>query len=155
MDFGWYGDRDIGAAVSYLLTRPDVDASRIAAVGLSMGGEEAVGAAGGDPRVRAVVGEGVTNRAYADKAGISVGDTVEWRIVSGDEMNVAFSAGDDSQILAALNDPPDYSAFVSTDPRRLERILGNLLANAARYGRPPIQVDTMPSPTQLQSTQSP
>ncbi|MCY0922969.1 MULTISPECIES: two-component system sensor histidine kinase CseC [unclassified Streptomyces] len=31
--------------------------------------------------------------------------------------------------------------IVSTDPRRLERILGNLLANAARYGRSPIQVD--------------
>ncbi|RSS79353.1 two-component system sensor histidine kinase CseC [Streptomyces sp. WAC06614] len=30
---------------------------------------------------------------------------------------------------------------VSTDPRRLERILGNLLANAGRYGRPPVQVD--------------
>ncbi|MFD9406301.1 two-component system sensor histidine kinase CseC [Streptomyces sp. NPDC059989] len=31
--------------------------------------------------------------------------------------------------------------IVSTDPRRLERILGNLLANASRYGRAPIQVD--------------
>ncbi|WP_405529843.1 HAMP domain-containing histidine kinase [Streptomyces avidinii] len=31
--------------------------------------------------------------------------------------------------------------IVSTDPRRLERILGNLLANASRYGQPPIQVD--------------
>ncbi|MER5932639.1 two-component system sensor histidine kinase CseC [Streptomyces sp. NPDC002054] len=31
--------------------------------------------------------------------------------------------------------------IVSTDPRRLERILGNLLANAARYGRPPVEVD--------------
>ncbi|MFI5621028.1 two-component system sensor histidine kinase CseC [Streptomyces sp. NPDC051567] len=31
--------------------------------------------------------------------------------------------------------------IVSTDPRRLERILGNLLANAARYGRRPVQVD--------------
>ncbi|MFD3700197.1 two-component system sensor histidine kinase CseC [Streptomyces sp. NPDC058646] len=31
--------------------------------------------------------------------------------------------------------------IVSTDPRRLERILGNLLANAVRYGRPPVQVD--------------
>ncbi|MFD3939474.1 two-component system sensor histidine kinase CseC [Streptomyces sp. NPDC058611] len=31
--------------------------------------------------------------------------------------------------------------IVSTDPRRLERILGNLLANATRYGLPPIQVD--------------
>ncbi|MFC0601995.1 two-component system sensor histidine kinase CseC [Streptomyces palmae] len=31
-------------------------------------------------------------------------------------------------------------AFVSTDPRRLERILGNLLANAARHGKPPFEV---------------
>ncbi|MER7150082.1 two-component system sensor histidine kinase CseC [Streptomyces lydicus] len=31
-------------------------------------------------------------------------------------------------------------AEVTTDPRRLERILGNLIANAARHGRPPIEV---------------
>jgi signal transduction histidine kinase len=31
-------------------------------------------------------------------------------------------------------------ALVRTDPRRLERVLGNLLANAARHGRPPIEV---------------
>ncbi|GAA3051731.1 HAMP domain-containing sensor histidine kinase [Streptomyces olivoverticillatus] len=31
-------------------------------------------------------------------------------------------------------------AYVSTDPRRLERILGNLLANAAKHGRAPIEV---------------
>ncbi|MBA0053831.1 HAMP domain-containing histidine kinase [Streptomyces sp. AJS327] len=31
-------------------------------------------------------------------------------------------------------------ATVWTDPRRLERILGNLLGNAARYGRPPVEV---------------
>ncbi|MFG3119923.1 two-component system sensor histidine kinase CseC [Streptomyces sp. NPDC048197] len=28
----------------------------------------------------------------------------------------------------------------TTDPRRLERILGNLIANAARHGKPPIEV---------------
>ncbi|WP_069813945.1 two-component system sensor histidine kinase CseC [Streptomyces sp. TP-A0874] len=31
-------------------------------------------------------------------------------------------------------------AQVETDPRRLERVLGNLLANAAEHGRPPVQV---------------
>ncbi|MEV0371463.1 two-component system sensor histidine kinase CseC [Streptomyces sp. NPDC050636] len=31
-------------------------------------------------------------------------------------------------------------AEVTTDPRRLERILGNLIANAARHGKPPIEV---------------
>ncbi|MFP3988727.1 two-component system sensor histidine kinase CseC [Streptomyces sp. E11-3] len=41
---------------------------------------------------------------------------------------------------------PDVSVHVvhewrvSTDPRRLERILGNLLANAAKHGKPPIEV---------------
>nr|WP_240966147.1 two-component system sensor histidine kinase CseC [Streptomyces zingiberis] len=29
---------------------------------------------------------------------------------------------------------------VRTDPRRLERVLGNLLANAAKHGRPPVRV---------------
>jgi hypothetical protein len=34
---------------------------------MSMGGEEAIGAAGADPRVHAVVAEGATNRVAADK----------------------------------------------------------------------------------------
>lgn len=33
-----------------------------------------------------------------------------------------------------------HSSWVNTDPRRLERILGNLLTNAAKYGRGPIEV---------------
>ncbi|WP_051717653.1 HAMP domain-containing sensor histidine kinase [Streptomyces megasporus] len=34
----------------------------------------------------------------------------------------------------------ERDAVVTTDPRRLERILGNLLANAARHGRAPVEV---------------
>ncbi|MCL2552137.1 MAG: HAMP domain-containing histidine kinase [Actinomycetia bacterium] len=34
----------------------------------------------------------------------------------------------------------EEEAVVQTDPRRLERILGNLLANAGRHGRPPVEV---------------
>jgi len=71
MDFGWYGDADIAGAVGYLAARPEVDASRIAAVGLSMGGEEAVGAAVADSRLWAVVAEGATGRTAADKAWLS------------------------------------------------------------------------------------
>ncbi|MFF9058654.1 two-component system sensor histidine kinase CseC [Streptomyces sp. NPDC014882] len=33
-----------------------------------------------------------------------------------------------------------HESMVTTDPRRLERVLFNLLANAGRHGRPPIQV---------------
>ncbi len=33
-----------------------------------------------------------------------------------------------------------HESAVTTDPRRLERVLFNLLANAARHGRPPVRV---------------
>lgn len=67
MEFGWYGDRDVAAAVTYLQRRPDVDPARIGAVGMSMGGEEAIGAMAADRRIRAAVAEGATNRTFADK----------------------------------------------------------------------------------------
>jgi dienelactone hydrolase len=66
MDFGWFGDLDIRAAVSYVSAQSDVDPSKIAIVGMSMGGEEAIGAAASDSRITAVVAEGATHRTYAD-----------------------------------------------------------------------------------------
>ena len=71
MDFGWYGDRDVGGAVAFLAQQPDVDPDRIGAVGMSMGGEEAIGAAAAVPGLRAVVAEGATNRVAGDKAWLS------------------------------------------------------------------------------------
>ncbi|HVW34862.1 MAG TPA: alpha/beta fold hydrolase [Acidimicrobiia bacterium] len=71
MDFGWYGDRDIAAATAYLAGRPDVDRRRLGLVGLSMGGEEAIGATATDPLVRAVVAEGAKARNAADEAWLS------------------------------------------------------------------------------------
>jgi dienelactone hydrolase len=66
MDLGWSGDLDIAAAISFLRRRPDVDPDRVALVGLSMGGEQAIAALGSDPRIRAVVAEGVTGMQAAD-----------------------------------------------------------------------------------------
>lgn len=67
MDLGWWGERDTAAAVDFLAAQSAVAADRIGLLGLSMGGEEAIGTAGVDPRVRAVVAEGATNRVAADK----------------------------------------------------------------------------------------
>jgi uncharacterized protein len=67
MDLGWYGEVDTRAAVDFLLTRPEVDSQRIAVLGLSMGGEEAIGAAADDERISAVVAEGATGRTAGDK----------------------------------------------------------------------------------------
>lgn len=71
MDFGWYGDLDVAAATAYLASQPDVAPGAIGAVGLSMGGEEAIGAARTNPELRAVVAEGATNRNAADHAWLS------------------------------------------------------------------------------------
>lgn len=68
MDFGWWGESDLRGAVDAVLAQPDVTLDRVGLVGLSMGGEEAIGAAGLDDRVGAVVAEGATNRVFADKA---------------------------------------------------------------------------------------
>ncbi|MBI4933824.1 MAG: alpha/beta fold hydrolase [Actinobacteria bacterium] len=77
MDFGWYGDLDVAAGIEFLASRPEIDPRRIGVVGFSMGGEEAIGAAATDPRVRAVVAEGATGRQAADKAWLS--DAFGWR----------------------------------------------------------------------------
>jgi dienelactone hydrolase len=66
MDFGWHGNQDIAAAVSWLAHRPEVRGGRIALLGLSMGGEQALVAAGSDRRIRAVVAEGVIGEQLAD-----------------------------------------------------------------------------------------
>ena len=66
MDFGWWGDRDIAAAVSFLARQPGVRPGKIAVVGESMGGEQALAAMATDPRIRAVVAEGATGQQLAD-----------------------------------------------------------------------------------------
>ncbi len=68
MDFGWHGDAEIAAATDFLASRPEVDEDRIGAVGMSMGGEEAIGAAASNPRLRALVAEGATRRMAEDEA---------------------------------------------------------------------------------------
>jgi uncharacterized protein len=67
MDFGWWGGRDLAAAVSFLAAQPGIGAGKIAVLGESMGGEQALAAAGADPRIRAVVAEGVEGQQYADR----------------------------------------------------------------------------------------
>jgi uncharacterized protein len=67
MDFGWWGGRDIAAAVSFLGRQPGVHAGKIAVLGESMGGEQALAAMGSNPRIRAVVAEGATGQQLADR----------------------------------------------------------------------------------------
>jgi uncharacterized protein len=61
----------IDAALDYLAARPDVDPSRIAGVGTSLGGEVLLEAAARDQRLRAVVSDG----AMRPEDGMDVRDT--------------------------------------------------------------------------------
>jgi pimeloyl-ACP methyl ester carboxylesterase len=63
---GWHGEADVAPAVDYLAARPDVDDDRIGVVGMSMGAQQAVAAAGVEPRLRAVVAEGVAGRSTGE-----------------------------------------------------------------------------------------
>jgi pimeloyl-ACP methyl ester carboxylesterase len=65
-DNGWWGNSDVSSAVTWLEARSDVVSGRIGAVGISMGGEEAIGASGADRRIRAVIAEGALWRGAMD-----------------------------------------------------------------------------------------
>ncbi len=65
--FGWGSTRDIDAAVAYLQSRPDVESGRIGGIGLSVGGEQMLQAAAGNPGLRAVVSEGAGSRSVREE----------------------------------------------------------------------------------------
>jgi uncharacterized protein len=66
LDVGWLAHLDIEAGVSFLSRQPDVDPGRIGVLGISLGGAGALVAAAEDPRIAAVVAEGVAVTSFAD-----------------------------------------------------------------------------------------
>jgi pimeloyl-ACP methyl ester carboxylesterase len=65
MQFGWGAERDVSAAISYVVDRPEVT-DGVGLLGLSMGGEVTLTTAALDHRVEAVVAEGVSARTWDD-----------------------------------------------------------------------------------------
>jgi fermentation-respiration switch protein FrsA (DUF1100 family) len=132
MDFGWYGDLDVKAAVSFLVEQPEVDEERIAAVGMSMGGEEAIGAGAADPRIAAVVAEGATNRVHDDKAWLS--DKFGWRGALQEQLEwLTYTATD---LLTAAGPPISLrSAVHAMTPRPLLLIAGGDMPDEGDAGR--------------------
>jgi dienelactone hydrolase len=112
MDFGWHGTRDLTAALSWVERQPGVDPERIAVLGLSMGGEEAIGAMGADRRIAAVVAEGATGRTDADKRWFSrafgwrgwMQERLEW--VTYTTTDLLTSAGKPVPLATAVNAAP-------------------------------------------------
>ena len=70
---GWQWDRDVHGAVSFLTTR-GID--HIGLLGLSTGAEAVVTEAAADPRVQAVVADGLQARTAADASHLPFGDRI-------------------------------------------------------------------------------
>jgi pimeloyl-ACP methyl ester carboxylesterase len=108
MDFGWSGELDLRAAVQFLTVRPDVDPERIGVVGISLGGMEAVGAAGADPRIAAVVAEGVTRRSAADLGWLPE----ERGVIGGIQLGIGWLQTWVTELLADAPRPPTMAESV-------------------------------------------
>ena len=72
---GWRGDGDVSGAVTFLRRQPGVDSHRIAALGLSMGAEEALRAAADGIPLRAIVADGAGASTMGDQRLIDHGAT--------------------------------------------------------------------------------
>jgi len=128
MDFGWWGERDLYGAVSYLESRPDVTNGRIALLGESMGGEEAIGAIGSDSRVRAVIAEGVTGRTFADTARLGSGLT---DLISRAQSWITYTT---SGVLSRAPQPPSLlTSLRQAAPRPVLIIAGRDEISSSRY----------------------
>jgi fermentation-respiration switch protein FrsA (DUF1100 family) len=128
MDFGWWGERDLYGAVSFLERRPDVTNGRIAVLGESMGGEEAIGAIGSDNRVRAAIAEGVTGRTFADTARLGSG------LSDGISRLQSWITYTTAGILSQAPRPPSLrSSLQAAAPRPVLVIAGRDEITAGRY----------------------
>jgi pimeloyl-ACP methyl ester carboxylesterase len=129
MDFGWYGDEDVGGAVAFLAGQPGVDA--VGAVGMSMGGEEAIGALASEPRLHAVVAEGATGRVLDDRAWLREEYGIRgWLQAPVDWLT--FTAAD---VLTEAEPPTTLRAAVAASTSPVLLITAGAVPDEARAGR--------------------
>ena len=87
--FGWQWDRDVHGGVSFLAHR---GVHHIGLLGLSTGAEAVVAEAASDPRVEAVVSDGLQGRTAADASHLPFGDRISLEplfSVAGAEIELA------------------------------------------------------------------
>jgi pimeloyl-ACP methyl ester carboxylesterase len=66
LSWGWRDLDDVPAAIQFIQARPEVDPQRIGIMGMSTGGEIALGAAAQNPELRAVIADGAGFAVVAD-----------------------------------------------------------------------------------------
>ena len=104
--FGWGGEADVKAAVEFLRGRPEVDASRIGGLGLSVGGELMLQTAAETDALAAVVSEGASGRSVGEDL-----DTPGARLLSPQSaISAAMTAG--VAVFSGQPPPPNLAELV-------------------------------------------
>ncbi|MCO6005401.1 alpha/beta hydrolase [Actinoallomurus purpureus] len=96
--------QDLRAAVGFLAARPDIDAGRVAVIGVCMGGNSAVHAAADDPLIRAVAA--VTphfRNADADAQWLGGPQAVAARLARGQEARAKYEATGEVEYVPAVD----------------------------------------------------
>ncbi len=102
--FGWQWDRDVHGAVSFLTGR---GINRIGLLGLSTGAEAVVTEAATDPRVDAVVSDGLQGRTAEDASHLPFGDRISLEplfAVAGIEIELASGQAQPNPLIGLVHD---------------------------------------------------
>lgn len=104
--YGWGGTPDIEAAIEFLKRRSDVDPTRIAGIGLSVGGEMMLEEAARNRDLAAVVSEGAGIRVLAEEVGAYEGLEKYYSFPSVLAKNVALA------VFSNESPPPDLETVI-------------------------------------------
>lgn len=126
--YGWDGQRDVHAAVAFLQQRPDVDARRVGALGLSVGGEMLLQAASESPGLAAVVSDGAGVRSTPEALPV-LDPTLYWALPMLAVHDVALMAFADTvapprllSVVARIGERPVLLIADPDDGAELERV---------------------------------
>jgi dienelactone hydrolase len=133
--FGWGWEKDVAGALAFLHRRPDVDAARIGALGLSTGADVLFEVAADDRRLKAVVADGATVEAFADYRnieGLDEGAPFYWTLYTAARLLSGVSPGEPLRDLVARISPTPLLLIATGRDLPAELDANRLYAAAAR-----------------------
>ena len=135
---GWGWDKDVEGALSFLAARPDVDAERIGAVGLSTGADVLLESAAEQRDLKAVVAEGAAVRSFEDyrNAGLDALAPPSWVLMTAVRVLSGSAPGEPLKELVREISPTPLLLIAAgrgaMGPGGGEYELGRMYADAAR-----------------------
>lgn len=130
--YGWNWQHDVTGALNFLAAQPDVDPSRIGALGLSTGADVLIAMAGDDARLAAIVADGATGRSFADMPpGFSIDKPTLWLLFQ--QVRLLSGTRPGPPLRALVKDvSPTPLLLIATGSIPLERAMNAIYAQAAR-----------------------